>query len=156
MSSNNFRHTRRLHRRHTLQRELVDALPWPHPRPTRDWRLIGVHMALIWTAAGQAVFGPPFGSVQYKGFGWPATIAFGVVLILCCGLYLTAAFCKSQYASFGYELSACVGFTGSMIIYCYVLILTIPQWALTYNWSFCAGLAVGNAARAWILIRRLW
>jgi nicotinamide riboside transporter PnuC len=66
------------------------------PAADADWRLIGLHMALIWTAAGQASSGRRSTSVQYKGFGWPATIVFGVVLILCCGLYLTRRSAKAS------------------------------------------------------------
>jgi hypothetical protein len=158
MSANEYvtRVTKGVRRRHRLTREAVDALPWPHPRPARDWRLVGIHLALIWTAVGQAALGPPENSVQWRGFGWPATIVFGVVLTFCCVLYLMAAFCKSQYESFGYEAGATVGFAGTLGIYGFMLVATTPNWALTYNWSFTVGLAVGNAIRGWILVRRLW
>lgn len=143
-------------RRHKLTRDEVDALPWPHPRPASDPRLVCMHFALIWTALGQAILGPPENSVQGRAFGWPATIAFGVVLTVSCVLYLTAAYCKSQYESFGYEMAATVGFAGILTIYGFMLIISTENWALTYTASFTLALAVGNAIRAWVLIRRLW
>lgn len=131
-------------------------MPWPHPRPSRDPRLVWMHVALMFTALGQAILGPPPGTVTGRAFGWAATICFGILLTICVCLYLTAAYCKSQYESFGFEMAACIGFSGSLTIYAVVLALSTPNWALTYNWSFCAGLAVGNAIRAYVLIKRLW
>lgn len=145
-----------IRRQHRLQRDEVDALPWPHPRPSRDARLVWMHLALIWTAGGQAILGPPANSVQGRTFGWAATIVFGAALIFFCALYLFAAYCKSQYESFGYEMAATVGFAGALIIYGVMLAASTPSWALTYNWSFTVGLAIGNSIRAYVLIKRLW
>jgi hypothetical protein len=151
-----FRIARRLRRKHRLIRDEVDALPWPHPRPAGDPRLVYVHISLIYVALGNAILGPPANTVQGRGFGWAATIAFAVPLVLCSMLVIYAAYCKSQYESFGYEMAGCAGFAGTLAIYGVVLILTTPNWALTYNAPFTIALAAGNAARAWVLIRRLW
>jgi hypothetical protein len=146
----------RLRRQHRLIRDEVDALPWPHPRPAGDPRLVYVHISLIYVALGNAILGPPANTVQGRGFGWAATIAFAVPLVLCSVLVIYAAYCKSQYESFGYEMAGCAGFAGTLAIYAVVLIMTTPNWALTYNAPFTIALAAGNAARAWVLIRRLW
>lgn len=148
---------RRIHRRHTLNRERVDSLPWPHPRPARDPRLVWIHMSLIWVAGGQAIFGAPADSVQGRsGFTPAALVVFGGGLIACCLCYLYAAYCKSQYTSFGFEAAACAGFAGFLIIYCWYLIHSTPQWWLIYNAPFTIGLAIGNLIRARTLIWRLW
>lgn len=143
-------------RRHQEQRERVDSLPWPHPRPASDPRLVWLHLAMVYTAVAQAVLGPPENTVTGRAFGWAATIVFGILLVICTGVYLFAAYCKSQYESFGFEMAACVGFAGSLSIYAYMLSISTPNWALTYNWSFCVALSMGNAIRAYVLIRRLW
>jgi len=155
-TSGGLRVFRRLRRQHRLIRDEVDALPWPHPRPAQDPRLAYVHLSLIYVALSNAILGPPSNTVQGRGFGWAATIAFAVPLVLCSVLVLYAAYCRSQYESFGYEMAGCAGFTGTLAIYAVVLILTTPNWALTYNAPFTIALAAGNAARAWVLIRRLW
>lgn len=148
---------KRLHRHHKLQREEVDAMPWPHPRPARDPRLVWLHMSMIWVAGGQAIFGAPGQSVQGKSnFTQPALIVFGVALILCCLCYLYAAYCKSQYTSFGFEMAACIGFAGFLSIYGWYLIHSTPEWWLVYNAPFTIAIAVGNLVRGVILIRRLW
>lgn len=146
----------RIRRQHRLNKETVDSMPWPHPRPASDPRLVGIHLALIWTASGSAILGPPENTVQGRAFGWAATIVFGIAMVLFCGMYLFAAYCKSQYESFGYEMAACIGFAGSLSIYAYLLMISTPNWALTYNWPVTIGLALGNAIRAWVLIRRFW
>lgn len=145
-----------IRRRHRLQRDQVDALPWPHPRPASDPRLVWLHLALIWTATLQSLLGPPENTVTGRAFGWAATIVFGVALVAFCGLYLFSAYCKSQYESFGFEMSACVGFAGVLSIYAVMMTLNTPNFALTYNWSFTVGLAIGNAIRGVVLIKRLW
>lgn len=155
-AANAWRVAKSLRRKHRLTRAEVDAMPWPHPRPASDIRLVMMHLALLWTAVGQAIFGPPENSVQGRAFGWAATIVFGVLLALCCGLYLAAAYCKSQYESFGFEIAASVGFAGSLAIYGWFLVVSTPNWALTYNASFTLALALGNAIRGYVLIRRMW
>lgn len=110
----------------------------------------------MYTALAQSIAGPPENTITGQSFGWAATVAFGALLTICVGLYLTAAYCKSQYESFGYETAACVGFAGSLSIYAVMLTLGTPNWSLTYNWSFCVGLAFGNAIRAFVIIKRFW
>lgn len=156
MSSRGFRFAKRVHRKHKLIRDEVDTLPWPHPRPVSDFRLVAIHASLIWVAVGQAIFGPPAITVQARAFGTAATIVFGIGLTICSLLVLRAAYCRSQYDSFGYEMAGTAGFAGILSIYGVVLALSTPEWALTYNAPFTIALAVGNALRAWVLIRRLW
>lgn len=155
MSSNSFRHSRRIHRRHTLQRELVDALPWPHPRPAADPRIVGLHIALIWTSIIQIIIGPPPTSVQNVSFGYTVTVFFSVLMALCSGMALYAAYCKSQYVSFGVEMAATIGFAGVFVLYV-IGAFALPNWYATNVAPLAICLFVGNLIRAVKLIRRLW
>jgi hypothetical protein len=156
MSSNNFPHTRRLHRRHKLQRDIVDSLPWPHPRPAADPRIVGLNTAFIWTSIVQIVFGPPPTSVQNVAFGYEATILFSVLMILCSAMTVYAAYCKSQYVSFGVEMTAAVGFTGVFAIYAWGAVGGLHGWWATNVAPLAFCLFVGNLVRGVKLIRRLW
>lgn len=139
---------------HTRRQALIDRLGWPHQRPARDIRLVLIHISMMWVACGQAIFGPPDNSAQSRaGFDTLSLILFGVLLSAACVLYLIAAFCKSQYDSFGYEAAACFGFAGFLSAYAATLIVNTPYWWLTYNAPFTLALAVGNAVRFYIVIR---
>lgn len=157
MSSNNPGHAARgLHRRHTLQRDVVDSLPWPHPRPAADPRIVGLNVAFIWTSVVQIIFGPPETSVQNTSFGYEATVAFSVLMILCSLMTIYAAYCKSQYISFGVEMASAIGFTGVFAIYAAGAVGGLHGWWATNVGPLAFCLFVGNLIRGVKLIRRLW
>jgi hypothetical protein len=145
-----------LRRQHRLIRTEVDSLPWPHPRPAADPRLVGLHLAFIWTSTIQMIFGPPPSTVQGLSFSYAATVAFSILLIVCSILVLYAAFCRSQYNSFGFEMAGCVGFTGVFIIYTAAAFISLTDWYATNIAALVVCLFFGNAWRAQKLIRRLW
>jgi hypothetical protein len=113
MSSNNLPHTRGLHRRHKLQRDIVD-----------------LHIALIWTSIVQIVIGPPPTSVQNVSFGYTATVFFSVLMATCSAMAIYAAYCKSQYVSFGVEMAAAIGFAGVFLLYV-IGAFALPNWYAT-------------------------
>lgn len=129
-----------------------------HPRPVADPRLIAIHLGMVWVAVGQAIFGAPENTIQYRAFGVTATLIWGVLLTLICGLYMVSWWVKSQYESWGFELAACGGMAGSLSIYAFYLFDTLGTQAalLGYNFPFTVGLAIGNAIRGLTLARRLW
>ena len=145
-----------IHRRHKLDRAKVDSLPWPHPRPAADERLVCLHLAFVWTSTIQIINGPPPSSVQNVSFGYAATVAFSALLILCSLLVIYAGLCKSQYDSFGLEMAGCVGFTGVFAIYAAGAIFGLSEWYATNVGALAIMLFIGNGLRAWKLIRRLW
>lgn len=147
---------KRLRRQHKIDREQVDALPWPHPRPCRDERLVALHIAFIWTSAVQVVFGPPPVTVQATSFGYSATVAFSGLMIVCSILNLYAAYCRSQYNSFGLEMAGTAGFAGVFAIYSAAVIADVADWWGTNTAALAAAIAVGNGLRCIKLIRRLW
>lgn len=150
------RSAKRLRRHHRLTRDGVDKLPWPHPRPSRDPRLVCLHIAFVWTSTVQIIFGPPPITVQGAAFGYAATVAFSALLILCCGLNLYAAFCKSQYESFGVEMAGTFGFTGVFVIYTAGVVVGVADWWGTNVAALAAALTIGNGWRCGVLARRLW
>jgi cation transport ATPase len=147
---------RRLRRRHRLIRDEVDAMRWPHPRPAADERIVCLNLCFIWVAVVQAVYGPPPNSVQGATFDHVTTIAFSVLMIVCSCLVLYAAWCKSQYVSFGIEMAGTVGFSGVFAIYTFAAVVGITDWFATQTAAFATGLFLGNLLRAQKLIRRLW
>jgi hypothetical protein len=146
----------RLRREHTLTRDRVDSLPWPHPRPLRDERLQALHIAFIWTSVIQIIFGPPPTTMQATTFGYVATVFFSVLMIICCALNLYAAHCKSQYNSFGFEMAGTAGFAGVFLIYSVGLIFGVTNWWGTNTMALAVALCVGNLMRCIKLVRRLW
>lgn len=145
-------------RRHIVNREEVDQYGWVHPRPVSDPRLLWIHLGMVWVAAGQALFGAPDNTIQYKAFGTAATLIWGLVLCTICGLYFVSWRVKSQYESWGFEMAACLGMAGALGIYAYYLFDTLGTTGalLGYNFPFTVCLAIGNAIRGGTLVRRLW
>lgn len=131
-------------------------MPWPHPRPSRDERLIGLNVAFIWTSIVQMIKGPPPTSVQAISFGYAATVVFSVLMMICALLSIYAAYCKSQYNSFGVEAAACVGYTGVFAIYTMGAILGLHEWYGTTVAPLAICLFLGYGLRGLKLIRRLW
>lgn len=131
-------------------------MPWPHPRPLRDPRLLWLHGCFIWTSMIQIIFGPPPITMQSTTFGYAATLAFSLLMILCCVMNIYAAFCKSQYNSFGVEMAGTAGFTGVFAIYSVGLIVGLTDWWGTNTAALAIALFIGNAWRCQKLIRRLW
>lgn len=149
-------YVQKLRRKHRLIRDEVDAVPWPHPRPARDERIVCLNIAFIWSSLVQIIFGAPFVSVQGQVLDRTATAAFGVLMIVSSGLVLAAAVIKSQYVSFGLEMGGTVGFSGVFLIYSVLAIMGFPDWFGTTSAAFTSALFLGNALRAQKLIRRLW
>lgn len=156
MSNSDHSLPRKLARRHRINREEVDSVGWPHPRPARDPRLVCLHLAFIWTSTIQIIKGPPPTSVQNISFGYPATVVFSVLLIICCLMVLYAAYCKSQYVSFGVEMAGCLGFTGVFAIYAAGAIVGINEWYATNVAALAIMLFLGNTWRGVKLARRIW
>lgn len=144
-----------MHRRHALNKVGVDALPWPHPRPARDERIVGLNIALIWTSIVQIIIGPPPSTVQNVSFGYVATVCFSALMIICGLLVLYAAYCKSQYVSFGFEMAGTLGFAGVFAIYS-AGTFGLNHWYATNVAPLAICLFVGNLLRSVKLIRRLW
>lgn len=130
-------------------------MPWPHPRPARDERIVGLNIALIWTSVIQIIVGPPPTSVQSVSFGYGVTVLFSVLMIICGGLVLYAAYCKSQYISFGMEMAGTVGFAGVFAIYT-AGAFGLTHWYATNVAPLAVCLFAGNLLRGVKLIRRLW
>lgn len=145
----------RLRRRRRYSRE-VDILGWPHPRPPRDPRLVCMHVGLVWVSFVQIISGPPPASVQAQAFDYLATVAFAALMIASSLLVLYAAFCKSQYWSWGVELAGCVGFGFVFALYSVALALTITDAYSSNGFAWALALCVGNSWRAVQLFRRLW
>lgn len=145
-----------LRRRHRYSRQQIDTLGWPHPRPSRDPRLLCLNIALAWVSFVQIAAGAAPASVQAQAFSWAATAAFAVLMIVSSGLVLYAAYCKSQYWSWGVELSGCIGFTFVFAIYSLTLANTITDFYSTNSAAWAAALFFGNAWRAAQLAPRIW
>lgn len=144
----------RLRRRHYTRAEL-DVPNWPHPRPSRDSRLICLHIALTWSSLLQTWLGPAPASAQGQSFGVAALAAFAMLLIVSTALMTYAAFCRSQYWSFGTECAGCVGYAAVFVIYGAALMMTQDQWFRTTPGWFAPLLAIGYGIRATILGRRI-
>lgn len=147
---------RGLRRRHLLNKAEVDRLPWPHPRPVRDPRIMSLHVAFVWTSIIQIIQGPPPSTVQSISFGYVATVVYSSLLILCSLMLLYAGYCRSQYNSFGWEMAATTGFSGVFLIYAAGAIWGVSDWYATQVAPLAIMLFLGNAWRAQTLIRRLW
>lgn len=143
-------------RRHILSRMEVDNGRWKHPRPPADPRLIFLTIGLAWISFVQTFFVRPPNSVSARAFTDYGAIAVAFLVALCCLMHLHAAFCRSQYSSWGWEAASCTGFAGQSAIQLQALVVVQPDWwaSLSFAWSTFWGF--GCAVRAFILIRRLW
>lgn len=137
----------------TLDAELQN---WKHPRPARDPRLVCFHLGMIWAAFVQVVAGPPPATVQAQAFSYEATAAFSALMVVCSILVIVAAYCKSQYASFGIELAGCTGFTFVFGLYTLALVSSIADWYASTGAGWALAFFAGNALRAGTLAWRLW
>lgn len=139
-----------------LSRMEVDRSGWQHPRPPSDPRLIMLAIGFAYVSFVQTFFARPESSVAAKAYTGPAAIAVALLLVLASALLLRAAFCRSQFSSWGWELLACVGYVGQAAIQFVALVSVNDQWwgTSTVVWTVFWG--VGNAIRAGILVRRVW
>jgi hypothetical protein len=143
-------------RRHRYNREQVDTLGWPHPRPAKDPRLVCTNIALPWVSFVQIIAGPAPSSVQGQAFSFTAVVAFSVLMIVSSALVLYAAYCKSQYWSWGVELAGCIGFAFVFALYSLALVGTITDWYSTTSAAWAIALLAGNGWRAGQLAPRIW
>jgi hypothetical protein len=143
-------------RRRLYTRAELNSERWPHPRPSRDPRLICMNIGLTWVSLLQIGLGPAPTSVQERSWEYAATIAFGVMAIVSSALVLYAAFCHSQYWSFITELGGCAGFVLVFSLYTWALVTSTPHWWSTNIAGWCIPLLAGNALRALIIGRRFW
>jgi hypothetical protein len=146
----------RLARRHRYNRQQIDLLGWPHPRPPRDRRIICLNVGLAWVSVVQIAAGPAPSSVQAQAFNYTATVAFAILMSVSALLCLYSAFCKSQYWSWGIELAGCVGFTFVFALYSVALALTFTDAYSSNSLAFALALCLGNGWRAAQLFPRLW
>lgn len=133
----------------------VDRDGWRHPRPPADPRLVMLAIGFGYLSFVQTFWVRPESSVSAQAFTSPAAIAVSVLVVVASVLQLRAAFCKRQFSSWGWEIGACIGFTGQAAIQLWALITVNPQWWGTSTFVWTAFWGVGNAIRAGILIWRV-
>lgn len=143
-------------RRHAFTRAQLDVSNWPHPRPSRDPRILFVNVGLVWTSILQVMFGPAPSSVQNKAFDFPATIAFSILAIVSTSLVVYAAVVRSQYWSFVTEGIGCGGIVLVLSIYSWALVGSTQDWWTTNSAGWALMLCAGNAVRMLIIARRFW
>lgn len=143
-------------RRHALTRMEVDMAGWRHPRPSADPRLVLLSIGFAYTSLVQTFIYRPPETVAARAYTMPTAALVAGLVVLSSAMLLRAAFCRSQYSSWGWEIAACAGFVGQSAIQFLALVSVNPAWwaSTTIGWSLFWG--AGCLWRAWILIRRLW
>lgn len=145
-----------LRRQHRYRRECIDVVGWPHPRPTRDPRLVCMNIGLAWASGMQIFAGPAPTSVQGQSVTYQAAAVLACLIVVSSILVLYSARTKSQWSSWGWELAGCIGFTGSFGLLSLMMVLSIEDWYSTTTAGWAIFLTMGNAIRAVILARRMW
>lgn len=143
-------------RHHVITRMQVDMGGWRHPRPPADPRLVLLSLGLAYVSFVQVFVYRAPETVAAQAYTSPVALAVAGLVVFSAALQLRAAFCRSQYSSWGWEIAACVGFAGQSAIQFWALTAVNDAWwaATTIAWTAFWGL--GNLWRAWILLRRLW
>lgn len=133
----------------------VDAAGWKHPRPPADPRLVCLAIGFIYLSFVQTFFVKPDSSVSAQAYTTIAAIAVAGLVIAGSALLLRAAFCRSQFSSWGWEIGSCMCFAGQSIIQFVALVGVNSEWygTATFVWTIFWG--AGNVWRAWILTKRV-
>ena len=148
--------TRWWQRRRRLTSNEVNLRGWQHPRPPADPRIVWTVIGLAWVSFAQVFLGAPDTSVTARAYTDPAAVSVAVLVVVSCGLLLTAAFCEKQYTSWGFEIAACLGFTVQSALQFVALVSVNDRWwsAATLAWTVFWG--AGNLHRGLTLVWRLW
>ena len=139
-----------------LTRMEVDSQGWKHPRPPADPRLVLLSITLAYVAFVQTFILRPPDTVSARAYDYHAAIAVALLVGIGSVLLLRAAFCRSQYSSWGYEAAGCVAFAGQSAIQFWALVSVSDAWWAATTFAWTVGWGIGNAWRAFTLIRRLW
>lgn len=115
-----------------------------------------LHAGLMWVSVIQIIAGPAPTTVQAQAFNYLATAAFATLMISSSALVLYAAYCKSQYWSWGVELAGCIGFAFVFALYSWALAHVITDVYSSNSFAWALALFIGNGWRAVQLFRRLW
>lgn len=134
----------------------IDELPYLHPRPVRDPRIVSINLMMIYICIVQVLKGPGPTSINARAFEDTTNAYYLGLLGIASAFILAAAVVKDEYKSMALELVGSIGAVFVYGIFAWAASQTVRGWDTTQSTGWAIAFTAGSAVRLVQLVRKIW